>query len=156
MKNIERSSDEHAVLLALQTKPLKLTELRKMPDVLGLTRDLINKAIANLVASGHIEHDAVTRDRCYRLTKLGREGLAALEKGQEAVPSQDVYVGQIVPPRTINRMAGLHTTPMAGSGREGAEDFRKYPSRHGDYLHYRDGRVTKLQPDGAEVEVRHG
>lgn len=50
------------------------------------------------------------------------------------------------PPRQMGESADLATPPL----RDGAEQHLRPPSRIGDHLHYRDGRVTTL--DGVEVQ----
>lgn len=62
------------------------------------------------------------------------------------------YVGEVVPPSQINRMAGNYDKDECNFKhvRAGALDYRDLPSRRGNMLVYRDGRTVPI--DHANVQ----
>ena len=75
----------------------------------------------------------------WSITPAGVEILKKLE----GKPKSSAPTVQVVPPRNINLMAGNYDGAELRDNckRAGAFDFRKYPSRIGNTLVYRDGRT---------------
>lgn len=75
------------------------------------------------------------------------EASAAAGDGDETELDDQIANGQfaMATPRQGSAMQGLAAADRMGAMRAGAEDFRQYPSRFGDVLRWRDGRVTNLQ-----------
>jgi hypothetical protein len=120
------------------------------------------KTINNLVAHGYLVKDATTKPINYALTGKARQKLAAPDVRVQEVLRAHGRRRPATPLETIRaegraRMAALQrrlqqahmAAPYSAreyqpSNRPGAMDAFALPSRMGDTLHYRDGRVTDM------------
>ncbi len=130
----------------------------------------ITKTVNNLVALGYFAKDDTTRPISYALTKKARSKLSQPFTPQpkptrpranpepfaylEPTPAPALrrkaarlqYHSAYAPPRhqRYGAMATYRACEYQPSNRPGAMDAFALPSRMGDTLHYRDGRVTDM------------
>jgi hypothetical protein len=120
------------------------------------------RTINNLVALGYLVKDATTKPISYSLTGKSRQKLAAPDpRGQEvlrahgrrrpATPLETLRAEARVRASARHRQVELASMDAPYSAREyhpsnrpGAMDAFALPSRMGDTLRYRDGRVTDM------------
>lgn len=131
------------------------------------TADL-GKRLNNLTSMGYVARDETTRPVSFTLTHRARAKLASPEVARPSAPIKEPVepkprkkrntsdwgelqslAQQRIRAMGVNRGQQTKAPPyrgteMAPSLRPHAMDFTLLPSRFGDRLHYRDGRVTDM------------
>lgn len=127
----------------------ELARRTRAPQVCAAAHVQMITALNNLVACGY-------------LASNGTRGSArTFWFGQHCrTPTGELPLAPWLPPVDASR-AAPRQMPMQGLWlpttiplRPGAEDWRRHPSRVGDHLHHRDGRITRLNADNTETLVR--
>lgn len=143
---IRRNSRGHAVLRLLAARGLPTDIETIMVGVEeGFRRPIdFRREVLDRLRDKDLAHaDVVTG---WSITRKGRELLVDL--GDQA--ANDPVAVSIATPRTFVPAGVLSTGPLDRvPDRPGSSDFARCPSRRGDRLYHRDGRVTDL--DGNEV-----
>lgn len=126
----------------------------------------VGKRLANLAAMGYVARDETTHPISFSLsnkarTKLGSPNMAPLKSAADSAPAMrkkrsavdwseaKAQVLRRIQAADHRRVQQSMATPYRAteyqpSGRRGAMDFTLLPSRVGDQLRYRDGRVTDM------------
>lgn len=133
-------------------EPVTAADLSLRTDAARVCRDAhvqLVSVLHNLVTAGYLATDGAQRSA--RTFWFGRHC---------RTPRGELPVSPWLPEVDASRATERHL-PMSGLYewkpihlRPGAEDWRQHPSRMGDRLHHRDGRITRLNADNTETLVR--
>lgn len=123
-----KNSKIHQALDALYRLPMTPTELKK---TINFT-DSTSKFDASIVVPLINERFAVRKDLKYFITPLGQDKLMDLGQIKQRIPNASKIAGS-------GHYDGAELRKNVE--RPGADDHLEYPSRRGDNLYYRDGRV---------------
>lgn len=120
----------------------------------GLKNQLsdVSKTLSNMMSRGWIAQDNSTKPASFVLTHKARVKLSTPAKPKRVAREQRV----VRAPRLANigQRAPYEPTEYAPIQRPGANDFLTAPSRFGNYLRYRGGRVTTMAGDPVDaVEI---
>lgn len=127
-----RGSKIHRALAHLGILPRDLQELVRLISFGESASRFQNQILMPLKDDGFAKWEGEK----FSITELGREKLAELGQIKTRLPNTD---GKKQKHIALNLRDYL--SPIF---RPGADDHEKYPSRVGDSLHYRDGRVVHL------------
>jgi len=167
MSKIDSAAQRRQRLLNATARPARtLLALRVLSDGLAANDAVDTSALQTFINDGThrtsfvervmqplFERGLVFKPRQHGW-RLSAEGTHMLQRLEKLLPSdasnpaprpklpEIPYVGQVVPPAQINRMAGSYDKDECNFShvRPGALDFRDLPSRRGNELVYRDGR----------------
>lgn len=137
---IVANAGSHKILAALANGPCETKDLKNVVGAINSIARFDGEYMARLEYSGYVKRWG---DK-WQITEVGRAKLSALGPVGKAKPTtvatSRTTVGEgIYDPMSVKR------TPM----RPGSEDFLKYPSRMGNELRYRDGRIEEIgESDG--------
>ena len=126
-----KNSQIHQALNVIAFLPTNETDLRKKINFTSSKQRFIDNIITPLISAGYAYHD----ESVYKITELGKDLLDYLGSiktklaSTTKVVSCDIYDGKDT------------TKPCV---RISGEDHFKYPSRRGNMLFYRDGRVETV------------
>jgi hypothetical protein len=140
--------------IAAVARPLTMAEARDLDgvaDAIAQAHSKLTTIVFNLVQGGYLTTDGA--GRLQATFWFGQH--CKLPEGEGDMPR---YARPVDSSRAAPRgpgPAGNFDAPEYRSLRPDAYDYLKHPSRRGDRLYYRDGRVTDLQGnpiDGAAGE----
>lgn len=149
MRSIRAGTKKHLALRCLLLRGQQT--VNQLHRATGCTGHYSLKAFKLEVLLPLRESEFVEHHRKTDTWEITAEGTQELVRIEEVVKP---YVGQIAAPRTISKMSGTCPPDAQMSLRPGAMDWSAIPSRMGDKLHYRDGRITRLLADGSEVVLK--
>lgn len=110
-------------------------------------RPNMGHTVGNLAAQGYLAADATVTPICYTLTNKARQRLVAPGKPRAAHGEAAPAKARARRSSDIPRYAATEYSP---SHRAGAMVAFALPSRMGNHLHYRDGRVTDMAGNPVE------
>lgn len=161
-RRLERSrTRQHATLLQMQEGPRSIEQLMKavirgmhMPSMPTFVASVLDPlAERGLVEPGPSQRRA--RDQQWCLTAAGRREARreAEARAREAAESAESAASTPGAFAIAQRREPLHPFEPLPAGeyrvqRPGAYAHEAWPSRHGDWLHYRDGRVVHVNERG--------
>lgn len=127
---IVKGAGSHRILMALRERPRTSKELKRLVGAINSVSRFDGEYMDRLLANGYVILDGEFWD----ITVKGRQKCEALGD-----PEKVVRAGS----RTKEFSAAVIERPPVL--RPGSLDFQERPSRRGDYLYYRDGRVEKAK-----------
>lgn len=128
-----KGAGSHRILLALEERGRTSNDLRRMVNAVNGTARFELEYLGRLEASGFVFKDG----EYWLITRKGKQ------KCQELGPLKPKNVATSRVPVPHVDLKSVLTMPPAI--RPGSLDYQKYPSRRGNLLYYRDGRVVKLE-----------
>lgn len=127
---IVKGAGSHRILMALRERPRTSKDLKRLVGAINSISRFDGEYMDRLEANGYVFMD----DGHWCLTVKGHQKCAALGDPEKPVRAE---------PRTTN----FETTVIARPplARLGSMDFMQWPSRRGNYLYYRDGRIERIE-----------
>ena len=116
-------------------------------------RSGITIALHVLAKPGYVMQDKTTKEPTWHITGTGRQRLAPVNDGLALVPKREkatsarrylVEQHRLQARQRLVEQGTYHPEPFTDSARQGATDHEALPSRYGQRLHWRDGRITDL------------
>lgn len=131
------NAGSHRIMQALAMGPRTSKELKIVAGAINSVSRFDGEYMARLESNGFVRR----HDERWALTKRGHEKLEELgpAHGQRERKARSIEL-QAVLERPLYSPAKEIQRPM----RPGSEEFLKYPSRIGNTLYYRDGRIEQL------------
>lgn len=131
---IIRGAGSHRILLALIERGRTSKELRRLVGAVNSTKKFEGEYMARLEANGYVFADGVS----WRITVKGVQKCESLgiERPANVAGPRVPIQGHAIPTSIWER-------PPAQ--RPGSMDFLNWPSRRGNRLYYRDGRVVIVE-----------
>ena len=127
----QKSSKLHQALDVLSREPLNELDLKRRINFDASVIRFNDGVIIPLVAGGYAKRVELV----YRITKEGEELLNSLGRIKSKLPASHKHV-------PVGSYDGRDI--LKGAVRINADDHFKCPSRRGDMLYYRDGRVEAV------------
>lgn len=131
---IIRGAGSHRILLALIERSRTSKELRRLVGAVNSTKKFEGEYMARLEANGY----AYLADGLWSITVKGAQKCEAL-----GGPKPGGVAGPRVPVQSHVLPTSIWERPPAA--RPGSMDFINWPSRRGDRLYYRDGRIEIVE-----------
>lgn len=133
------NAGSHRILYALSLGAHTSKELKNIVGAINSVARFDGEYMARLISNGYVARDA---DRWF-LTKPGRDKLEQLgpARGIRLRGSMATHRLASFGSAEIYDPSTYPTTPR----RPGAEDFLEFPSRMGNTLYYRDGRIENIK-----------
>lgn len=133
-----------------------MSEIAEHPDVVKACRAghyKLFRVVGNLKQQGYLASDSpgVGQDARYWFGPSCKLPYGEEHPGYPPVLSVCTDTS-IATPRDTTQFAARELPPAPI--RRGGLDYLKCPSRRGDLLYYRDGRVTRLNPDGSQTLIK--
>jgi predicted transcriptional regulator len=135
------NAGSHRIMYALSFGPAPSKELKVIAGAINSVSRFDGEYMARLVSNGFVRRHEGDR---WALTKRGHEKL------QELGPCRGLRPRRAPPPQlqaVIDRPTYNPSDEKPLPMRPGSEDFLKYPSRMGNTLYYRDGRIELIGED---------
>ena len=132
--------------------PVTIAEMRRRPQVVLAEKAAhrkLREVVTNLVQVGYLASDGGGRNK----TRYWFGQNCKCPVGESRPTPWMPMVDSSRATERVLPMDGTYETkpiPM----RPGSDDWRRHPSRVGDHLHHRDGRVTRLNADNTETLVK--
>ena len=126
-----KNSKIHQALDCLYRLPMNGMEIKKTINF----SDSMSKFEASIIVPLINERFAVRKDMKYFLTPAGQDKLMELGQIKQRIPNSSKVVG-------TGTYDGAELRKNVE--RPGADDHLEYPSRRGDNLYFRDGRVEAV------------
>lgn len=126
-----KNSKIHQALDALYRLPMGPSELKKAINFMDSTTKFDASIIVPLIN----ERFAVRKDLKYFITALGQDKLMELGQIKQRIPNASKIAGS-------GHYDGAELRKSVE--RPGADDHLKYPSKRGNNLYFRDGRVDHV------------
>lgn len=150
---VTAGSARHAVLKLLEPGvSLSTQQLYRGASTTGMSAPHFLSGVLIDMHDEDLIHEAQLN--VWHLTDKGRKVLTTLAKrlaDMGLVPPKPADPAQMALPRQIRPLEGSHSEPEYRELRPGAYDFLQCPSRQGNLLKWRDGRVARLNPDGTHT-----
>lgn len=127
---IVKGAGSHRIMIALMDRPRSSKELKKLVGAINSVSRFDGEYMERLQSNGYVFSDLGV----WHITVKGKQKCEAL--GPLEPPSRAL-------PRTKEFTALVFERPPVL--RPGSMDFLQWPSRSGNRLYYRDGRVEKLE-----------
>ena len=127
---IVKGAGSHRILLALMERPRTSKELKRMVGAINSVSRFDGEYMERLQSNGYVFSDL----SMWCITLKGRqkcEALGPLDAGNRAQPRTKDFKALVALRPPVLRL--------------GSMDFMKWPSRAGNRLYYRDGRVETLE-----------
>lgn len=132
------NAGSHRIMYALSFGPAPSRELKVIAGAINSVSRFDGEYMARLVSNGFVRRHEGDK---WALTKRGHEKLEELGPAKGLRPRRAPSAAlQAVVDRPIYDPSAEIPMPI----RPGAEDFLKYPSRMGNRLYYRDGRIETI------------
>jgi hypothetical protein len=135
--------------------PSTIAEIREVPaaaDAAERSHSTLAGLITNLARRGFLSTDGGG-------TLKGRYWFGQYTKLPEGEPEPQRFIrvvdSSIAAPR-CSVMTGTHDVPEYRSTRPDAYDYQKHPSRDGNLLKWRNGRIERIESDGTQTLVQEG
>ncbi len=127
---IVKGAGSHRILMSLRERPRTSKDLKRVVGAINSVRRFDDEYMGRLLANGYVCFDGVT----WLITIKGAQKCADL--GDPEKPNSPV--------RRLSKFqtAVAEHPPVL---RRDAMDFAQWPSRRGNLLFYRDGRVEKVE-----------
>lgn len=133
------NAGSHRILYALSFGAHTSKELKNIVGAINSVARFDGEYMARLISNGFVVRDS----DYWHLTKSGREKLEYLG------PARGLRLRGSMATQRVSSFGSAETydpsTYPSMPKRPGAEDFLECPSRMGDKLHYRDGRIKNLK-----------
>lgn len=136
-EKVIKGAGSHRILLALAERDRSSKDMRKMLGAVNGAARFEAEYMGRLEAGGYVYRNG----DLWSITVKGRQKCEELGDMAPKVDLRNVATSRI--PIEHVELRSILTFPM--TLRDGALDFQKYPSRRGDRLYYRDGRVEKVE-----------
>ena len=127
---IVKGAGSHRILMALRERPRPSRELKRLVGAINSISRFDGEYMERLESNGYVISD----DGSWVITVKGHQKCVALgdpEKPNRALPRVVVF-----------EAAAASRPPLL---RPGSLDFMAFPSRRGNYLYYRDGRIERIE-----------
>ena len=127
---IVKGAGSHRILMALREKPRTSKELKRMVGAINSVSRFDGEYMERLLANGHVVLDG----EFWAITVKGRHKCEALgdpERTNRASPRTNQFFAAAIGQPPVRRL--------------GAFDFEQWPSRRGNLLYYRDGRIERVE-----------
>lgn len=127
---IIKGAGSHRILMALRERPRTSKELKRLVGAINSVSRFDGEYMDRLLANGYVILDGESWD----ITVKGRQKCEALgdpEYGNRAAARTNQFSAVSLDPPPVRR--------------PDAFDFERCPSRRGDYLYYRDGRIERIE-----------
>ena len=131
------NAGSHRIMYALSFGPAHSKDLKVIAGAINSVSRFDGEYMARLVSNGFVRR---VEDR-WALTKRGHEKL------EELGPAKGIRLRRSYSPvlqAVIDRPPYDPSQEIPTPRRPGSEDFLKYPSRMGNKLYYRDGRIETI------------
>lgn len=131
---IIRGAGSHRILIALMERDRTGNELRRLVGAVNSTKKFEGEYMARLEANGYVFMNGIA----WSITTKGRQKCDSMGEDKPA---------NIAGPRVRIEVTQLPTSiwDRPPAPRPGSLDFMQCPSRRGNRLYYRDGRVETVE-----------
>jgi len=134
---VVRNAGSHRILYALSFGVKSSKELKLIVGAINSISRFDGEYMSRLVASGY----ARKVSKGWALTKRGQEKLEELGPAHGINPQSKTFKNSLMLLPTYSPEKHNKNRPQ----RPGSEDFLQFPSRVGNRLYYRDGRVERIK-----------
>lgn len=131
---IVANAGSHRILAALQEQPRSTKELKNVVGAINSVARFEGEYMGRLEQAGYVHRI----DGLWALTPEGSAKLAQVGPISARSPT-------VAGPRTYRTTGVYRPEQYQRPMRPGSQDFLKFPSRVGNRLYYRDGRVETLE-----------
>lgn len=127
---IVKGAGSHRILMALRERPRPSKELKRLVGAINSVSRFDGEYMERLEINGYVISD----DGSWVITVKGHQKCVAL--GDPERPDRAAHRTQTFEAILVERPPVL---------RPGCLDFMAFPSRRGNYLYYRDGRIERIE-----------
>ena len=127
---IVKGAGSHRILMALRERPRDSKELKRLVGAVNSISRFDGEYMDRLESNGYVIRD----DGLWVITVKGHQKCVTL--GDPEKPNR-------AKPRTMTFESMALEKPVVR--RPGSMDFLDYPSRRGNFLYYRDGRIERAE-----------